>query len=184
MKISPAHAPAAASPLTWFLVEQRGPATAHGPQYDLTTLEISDIASGDAVLADGTLSFPGDRGNYASMQNSTADWVRDGVDPDAALRGARDGVAALEAAINRAGNDLARFAVPTGTRLPRDPDTFEIWLRRESGERGRYIVPYADTPASVRDIQRAMTLLADQMRRDFELLDPPQTLGQVHRRSM
>jgi len=167
MRIAPAT-----DPITWLLLEQRGPNTAHG-RYDLTTLQFDADADGRALLQDGSMSYPADRGVTEFFYESIPWFVREGRDPEVAVRAAREGAALLVAAVERAVDELAPFAVTPAVRLPRDPDTLELWLRRASGDRARYIVPRDAMPAAVRDAQAAANAFASTIRANFDRQDPP-----------
>jgi len=171
----PASAPRIAStepsPIAWLLVEERGSFRSDG-RYDLTTLETNPAEQGRAQLLDGRMSYPRDRGITEFWYESSPWALRDGIDPEAASRAAIAGVAQLTGAVEGAVGDLTKYAVGMNDKLPRDPDTFEIWLRREDGSRSRFVLPTAELPASVRDARTAMTSLATTMRRDYDRLDP------------
>src|SRR5690349_21245954 len=51
MQLAPTFVPRSSDPLAWFLVERRGPDTAHG-RYDLKTLEMWNDGSGAAILSE------------------------------------------------------------------------------------------------------------------------------------
>ncbi|MCW2962243.1 MAG: hypothetical protein JWM25_94 [Thermoleophilia bacterium] len=182
MKLAAGHAPATApvgftappvaDPIAWMLVEQRGMQGFDGDRYALTTIELEPWVRSLATLIDGRMTYPSDGGTTEFWYESSEHLLRPGVDPIAALEAAQRGVAALTSSVERASADLERFRVEQNGRLPRDPDTFEIWLRRESGAKARFIVPRADTPASVRDAQAAAVALAATMRANYDRLDP------------
>lgn len=171
----PASAPRIASdepsPIAWLLVEERGSFGSDG-RYGLTTIETNPAEQGRAQLLDGRMTYPRDRGITEFWFESSPWNLRDGVDPEAAGRAAMEGVARLTKSVEDAVGDLTKFAVGMNDKLPRDPDSFEVWLRREDGSRSRYVLPTAELPASVRDARTAMTSLATTMRRDYDRLDP------------
>ncbi|MCB0878117.1 MAG: hypothetical protein KDC46_03965 [Thermoleophilia bacterium] len=160
-------------PIAWLLLETRGPLRIADEPYALSNIRFDAKVPSQVTLVDGTLSWPGGRGNPWSMWQSLPSVVRSGVDPDAARADVLAGVANLTAALEQALPELSTFAVPVTDRLPRDPDTYEILLRRESGNRERYIVPWSQWPASLRDAQAAQRQLESTLRGDYEDLDPP-----------
>lgn len=173
---------ATSDPINWLLVERRGPFTAHG-SYSLETLQLFNDGDGAATLDEGRMTFPRDRGTYELKYQSVPWYVRDGIDPAAATAAATRGVELLVAAVERALPTLGAFAVEPGQRLPRDPDTIELWLRRDSGERGRYLVPIDAAPAALVDAWRATTDMAKIMKANYDQLDPePAAPGAFTRR--
>ncbi|MCW2972571.1 MAG: hypothetical protein JWN72_844 [Thermoleophilia bacterium] len=173
VRASHAFAPAAAvtSPIAWLLVEERGSFRSDG-RYDLTTINLEPAENGRAQLSDGRMTYPRDRGTTEFWYESSPWALRDGVDPEAAAQAAYDGVNLLTAQVERAVGDLGAFAVPMNDRLPRNPDSFEIWLRREDGNRSRFVIPSEQMPASLLDAKAAMLALAGVMRKNYDRLDP------------
>ena len=155
------------------LLETRGPLRIADEPYALSNIRFDSANPSHVTLVDGTLAWPGGRGSAWGMWQSLPTVVRDGVDPDAARRDVIDGVAKLTAAVERALPHLAAFEVPVSDRIPRDPDTYEILLRRDSGARARFIVPWASWPASLRDAQAAQRQLEQLLRADYDELAPP-----------
>ncbi|MBC7461427.1 MAG: hypothetical protein H7287_08695 [Thermoleophilia bacterium] len=172
------HAATEPSPIAWLLVEERGTLRDEG-RYDLTTINLEPADNGRAQLQDGRMTFPWDRGTTEFWYESSPWALRDGVDPAAAAKAALDGVNLLTSRVERSVGDLDAFAVGMNDRLPRHPDSFEIWLRRENGERSRFVIPRAQMPASLLDAKAAMLALSGVLRKNYDRLDPQDQLARV-----
>src|SRR5689334_2885543 len=89
-------------PIDWIFYELRGPATAHG-SWSQTTLEYSPWAEGvEARLTDGRMTYERDPGTVERWYYAHPTFLRDGVDGEQAAAQAREGAAALTAALDRA----------------------------------------------------------------------------------
>jgi len=168
---SVANAPVDA--IDWMFFELRGTGSAHGGRYAQTTLEVWAPNGGEARLTDGRMTYPHDPGTIERWYH-TAPWlVRDGVDPDAALADARRGVQELLAAF---GGDLsttlAKYRVASVSRPDRNPDQVDLWIRRDSGAKERYIIPVFDDCAPVSRALGVADRLAAVIRARFDELDP------------
>jgi hypothetical protein len=164
--------PVTPSPIAWLLVEERGSQRADAGRYDLTTVQLQPAEEGRAQLVDGRMTYPWDRGQTERWYESSPWALKNGVDPEAAATAARTGVELLTAATERAVGDLAPFAVGMNDRLPRDPDSFEVWLRREDGTRSRFVLPLAQAPASLAGVRSGMQALGTVLRANYDQLDP------------
>ncbi|MCW2955676.1 MAG: hypothetical protein JWO69_545 [Thermoleophilia bacterium] len=172
MRIAPSFDPTA-DPIAWLHLETRGaPGSEAGGRWSTQSLELEPWVKSVALLIDGRMSYPGDGGTPMFWYESSEAVLRDGVDPIAALQQAQRGVLGLTAAVERAAADLERFRVERNGKHPRNPDSFEVWLRRDSGLQARYIVPHGDEPQSVRDARGAAAELAKVIRSNYERQDP------------
>lgn len=165
---APAHASMA--PVEWFVLEERGPMTAH-ERYEHTVLEAWADRNGTALLTDGRMTYPGDPGTVEVAYESLPWLVRAGVDPDAAQAAARRGVALLATAVDAALPGLEAFRVVPGSRPSRDPEQLDLWIRTQAGDSARYLVPIAQAPTALLDARAAARSLAAQMRRDYDPQD-------------
>jgi hypothetical protein len=174
MRITPSANPApAADPIAWLLFERRGTQFDSGTgRYDLTTLTLDRQSEALATLEDGRMTYPRDRGVTEFWYQTVPEWVRDGVDPRAARADAERGADAVMAGVEQAMADLAPFRVERNGRFPRNPESLEIWMRRDSGEQSRYIIPTSEAPASLLDAWRAAEQLNSSLRANYDRLDP------------
>lgn len=162
-----------ADPIEWLFYELRGTGSAHAGRYDQTTLELWADDSGDARLTDGRMTYPHDPGTVERWYQSQRWLVRDGIDPDAAVDDARRGVQELVATLSGdLATTLGRYAIDRGARPDRNPDQVDIWIRRASGARERYIVPVYEDGSPLARAITAAARLATTIRGAFDELDP------------
>lgn len=154
MQLAPAAAmsrPVAADAVAWALIELRGPRTPDDRPIDSTVVSAYANEEGRALVTAGTFGDPLGPVTRHSVWSTDELFLNDDADPDVALREARLGVNELIATVDVVGPSLAKWSQPIGADVPRDADSVEVVLRRESGARERYVVPRAQAPAALVD---------------------------------
>ncbi len=168
--------PSASDPIEWLFLEVRGSETAHGGRYGQTTLEFWPGDAGqEATLTDGRMTYAHDPGTTERWYYSTERLLRDGIDPGQAAEDVRRGAAELTAILERhaASGELDGFRIPRFSRPPRLPDQVDLWIRRESGARERWIVPVLGAAGGpLADALVAASAFSAKLRASYEELDP------------
>jgi hypothetical protein len=155
----------AQDPIEWFFFEERGPEW--GGRWSQLTVELWAAEDGRGTVTDGRMTYPHDPGTVEDRYYSIPDFLRDGADPDRAAADASRGAALLLDAIERGAAESAQYLVPKGSRVPRNPDELDIWIRRDSGASERYLVPVDRLPQGLRDARAHAAAFAATVRRDF-----------------
>ncbi len=157
-----------ADPIELAFYELRGPQTSAAGRWSQLAIDLWADAQGQGTVTDGRMTYPHDPGTVEDRYWSIPDLVRDGIDPDTASAQARAGAAALFAALERGAAQSDAWRVePQGSRVPRMPDQVDVWIRRASGARARYLVPISELPAGMRDAVRAADAFARHVRASY-----------------